>query len=137
LNKQDQASHAAPTNKPEALRQLLRFYKTTTSVNDKNNTTSTPPTAFQLFADQPNPFITSTKIRLVVKENLNDARLLVYDMTGRQIWVQLLGSLVTGSHEIVWDGKNTAGQSVAAGTYLYRLEHRLGKSEAKALTVLR
>ncbi len=137
LNKQDQASQTAPTNKPEALRQLLRFYKATTSVNDENNSTNAPPTAFQLFAGQPNPFTTSTKIRLVVKESLIDARLLIYDMTGRQIWTQTLGSLATGTHEIVWDGRNTAGQAVAAGTYLYRLEHRAGRSATMLVTLIR
>ncbi|MGH7595988.1 MAG: FlgD immunoglobulin-like domain containing protein [bacterium] len=137
LNKQDQASRATPANKPEALRQLLRFYKNTTSVNGASSAASALPKAFQLFANQPNPFTTSTKIRLVMKENLNDARLMVYDMTGRQIWSQTLGSLTAGSHEIVWDGRNTAGQSVVAGTYLYRVEHRAGRSEAKTLTVVR
>jgi hypothetical protein len=56
---------------------------------------------------------------------------------GRQIWSQAHGGWAAGWREIVWGGKNTAGQLVAAGTYFYHVEHRAGSSETKALNVVR
>jgi flagellar hook assembly protein FlgD len=68
---------------------------------------------------------------------LEEVRLVVYDMTGRLLWRTNLGTLPAGEHNMVWDGKNSSGQLVAAGTYFYRLEHRTGRSATKMLTVVR
>lgn len=134
LNQQDQAQQSVPVNKPEALRELMKFYKATTGVEHKPQA---QPATFQLFDGQPNPFSTSTKIRFVTPGPLEEARLVVYDMTGRLLWTTTLGTLSAGEHNMVWDGKNGSGQLVAAGTYFYRLEHRTGRSATKMLTVVR
>ncbi len=38
-------------------------------------------------------------------------------------WVQMLvsGAREAGFHEAAWDGRDASGQSVASGTYVYRL----------------
>ena len=134
LNQQDQANQSAPANKPEALRELMKFYKATTGVQQE---TPSRPAAFQLFDGQPNPFSTATKIRLAASSPLEEARLVIYDMTGRLLWTKMFGTLSPGERNIVWDGKKDNGERVAAGNYFYRLEHRAGRSATKMLTVVR
>ena len=32
------------------------------------------------------------------------------------------GGISTGSHQVLWDGRDDSGQSVSSGVYLYRLQ---------------
>ena len=84
-------------------------------------TTATPST-FALGANYPNPFNPSTTIPFTVPAGTGDVALAIYNVLGqpvRQVWN---GSLAAGEHRLTWDGRDTRGQSVAAGIYLYRLQ---------------
>jgi flagellar hook assembly protein FlgD len=48
----------------------------------------------------------------------------VYDVLGRQVGVVVDGIQPAGVHTVQWNGSNTAGQQVASGVYLYRLDAR-------------
>ena len=62
--------------------------------------------------------------------------LTVHDISGRLVCSLDLGALPAGHHQIRWDGRNSAGQNVASGMYLLRLEGADGASAtAKALLV--
>lgn len=137
LNAKDQAGSGVPTNKPEALRQLLRYYKTLTAVAENESEQRAPVADFQLLGNQPNPISHATRVRVQINKASNASRLVIYDVTGRMIWQRELQNLPAGTHEIAWDTKDSAGQLVANGTYFYRIENGLEKSASRSMTLLR
>lgn len=76
-----------------------------------------------LSAPSPNPFRGSTSFTLYAgSDDLGAARVSIFDVTGRL--VRELGSpVVEVTRVMTWDGRNTAGHRVAAGTYVIRVEH--------------
>ena len=58
----------------------------------------------------------------------------IYDLQGRQLRV-LAGRFTPGTHALTWDGRDAAGQSVAAGIYLYRLHGANQGAEGRILMV--
>ena len=84
--------------------------------------TTTPPSAFTLGANYPNPFNPATTIPLAVPAEAGDVDVTIYNVLGqpvRQVWT---GPLVAGEHRLAWDGRDAQGQPVAAGVYVYRLQ---------------
>jgi uncharacterized repeat protein (TIGR01451 family) len=49
------------------------------------------------------------------------ADLRVFDATGRCVWSAAPRAYAAGAQQIRWDGRDAAGQPVAAGSYFYRL----------------
>jgi flagellar hook assembly protein FlgD len=45
----------------------------------------------------------------------------IYDLSGQLVRVLQQGLRTAGTHKLVWDGNNAAGQSLASGVYLVRL----------------
>jgi len=45
----------------------------------------------------------------------------VHDILGREIKKLVNGELVSGSYEVLWDGKDIGGSMVSPGVYFYRL----------------
>ena len=78
-------------------------------------------TALRLHPNQPNPFNPLTTLRFDVPLG-GRARLDVYDVAGRLIRVLVEGERAAGSHEAVWDGRDSAGRAMASGSYFARLE---------------
>ena len=78
------------------------------------------PNGFALSQNYPNPFNPETSIEFALPE-ANDYVLTVYNVNGHLVR-RFEGSEEAGVVTIVWDGSNAAGQSVASGVYLYRLE---------------
>lgn len=77
-------------------------------------------TDFSLIDNYPNPFNSSTTIRLALSEN-DHVHLSIYDSTGRLVVVLTDAALLSGVHEIHWDGRDYNGQAVGSGTYFIRL----------------
>ena len=80
------------------------------------------PTTFALGANYPNPFNPATTIPFTVPAGADDVNLTIYNVLGqpvRQVWN---GPLAAGEHRLAWDGRDTEGQAVAAGVYVYRLQ---------------
>ena len=70
----------------------------------------------------PNPFNPRTTIEFELSAQ-SAARLRVHDLAGRLIRTLLdRPRMPQGKHRAVWDGRDSAGRSVAAGSYIYRLE---------------
>lgn len=137
LNAKDQAGNTVPTNKPEALRQLMRHYKTLTAVAENETEQRAPVADYQLLGNQPNPLSHTTRLRLQINKSSHASRLVIYDVTGRIIWQRELQTLSAGTHEIMWEGKDSAGRLVANGTYFYRVENGLEKSPSRTMVVVR
>lgn len=69
----------------------------------------------------PNPFNPATAIPFELASSA-EIRLTIYNLLGEQVRSLASGVFSAGSHEIRWNGRDDAGESVAAGTYIYRLE---------------
>ncbi len=75
---------------------------------------------FTLLQNYPNPFNPSTTIEFQVPRSGN-AEIRIFNLAG-----QLVKTLVTtfagsGTHKVVWDGKNNSGHTVATGAYVYQV----------------
>jgi len=54
--------------------------------------------------------------------------LIIYDITGRKVRELVSGDLSSGKHSVLWDGKDSAGETVSSGIYLSTL--RFGSATA-------
>ncbi|MFH2054126.1 MAG: right-handed parallel beta-helix repeat-containing protein [bacterium] len=79
------------------------------------------PRVFSLNANYPNPFNPMTKISFSLPES-QSVRLMVYGVDGRLVKTLLSERRGAGQHEVVWMGRDDAGQQVASGVYFYRLD---------------
>jgi hypothetical protein len=93
------------------------------------------PLALSLEQNQPNPFRPETTIRFALPE-AGDARLAVYDVTGRAVRELANGPRAAGRHTVTWDGQDRDGNRVAAGVYFYRLTAG-GEVLTRKMTVLK
>nr|MDK2850544.1 hypothetical protein [Candidatus Cloacimonadota bacterium] len=79
------------------------------------------PAITRLNGNFPNPFNPVTNIRYSLKE-AGRVKLNIYNLKG-QLVKQLLDTEVSaGDHQVVWDGKDDRGNSVASGIYFYRMQ---------------
>ncbi|MFH1842826.1 MAG: S8 family serine peptidase [bacterium] len=60
------------------------------------------------------------------------ARLGIFDVRGRRVRNLYVGDLAA-SGRLDWDGRDESGQQVAAGTYLFILEHRRGRTSGRVV----
>ena len=93
------------------------------SVTTADDATDAPVvvTRTTLRAPTPSPFNPRTKIAFDLARG-GDVTLEVLDVRGRRVRTLLAGqSLVTGTHERVWNGTDDAGRPLASGVYLVRL----------------
>ena len=79
-----------------------------------------PPSEYRLFANYPNPFNPSTRIRYALKEE-GPVTLQVFNALGQEVTTLVDGVETAGYKTVVWDGRNTAGMPVPSGTYFYRI----------------
>lgn len=80
----------------------------------------TVPTSFALTQNFPNPFNPSTTIQYDLPERAT-VKLSVFDMAGREIALLVNTEQDAGRHEARWNARDSRGNSVASGTYFYRL----------------
>jgi len=66
----------------------------------------------------PNPFRGSSTLTLTIFAPGADARVRVYDVTGRVVATLIDSSLTPGRHELTWNGRSDSGARVASGVYL-------------------
>jgi parallel beta-helix repeat protein len=74
------------------------------------------PTVFRLVQNVPNPFNPVTTVKYEVPFE-SDVTIQVYDVAGREVRTLVDGSVPAGRHQVVWDGRNDAGESVGSGVY--------------------
>jgi subtilisin-like proprotein convertase family protein len=94
-----------------------------------------PANAFGLAQSRPNPFSDATQIRFTL-DRAGDARLEVFDVSGRRVRTLLDKAMPAGGHAVTWDGRDDSAQPVATGVYFYRLTSG-EKSEMKRMSRLR
>ena len=93
------------------------------------------PAQYRLGDSYPNPFNPAVVLPLDLATDAGSVSLTVYDVLGRRVRQVWQGSLGAGQHRFTWDGRDEAGQAVAAGVYIYRVEMD-GRVEAKKTTKL-
>jgi hypothetical protein len=93
-------------------------------------TTAAAPGGHRSVSNAPNPFNPRTEILLSLPQ-ASRVRVSIYDLAGRQVRVLLENELDAGQHRYPWDGRNTAGEAVASGVYVYRVESSNGAVSGK------
>ncbi len=96
------------------------------SVKLYNNGVPVVPETFTLFQNYPNPFNPTTTIRYGLPKDANGVQLVICDILGRQVRVIEQGTRSKGYHEVIWDGRNSNGISVASGVYFCQFRVRDG-----------
>jgi photosystem II stability/assembly factor-like uncharacterized protein len=73
-----------------------------------------------LFQNHPNPFNPTTRIHFSLSTSVH-VTLSVFDISGRRVATLVNRVLPGGENEVLWNGKNDAGDEVATGIYFYEL----------------
>ena len=93
------------------------------------------PKLFTLEQNYPNPFNSTTHFKFTLP-NAEKVKLVIYDVTGREV-IRLLDEVkMTGTYDVRWNGKNSAGQTIASGLYFCRLQTSSG-AITKKMTLLK
>lgn len=90
------------------------------------------PAVTALKGNFPNPFNPTTSIRFSLKESAR-VKLNIYNLKGQLIKSLVNHEMSAGNHQILWDGKDNRGASVASGIYLYRMQTKDYQSTAKMM----
>ena len=75
---------------------------------------------FAVSPAKPNPFNPETTIEYSLTQP-SQIRLAIYNTLGQEVRLLVEDHQAAGVYSAVWDGRDAAGSSVAAGVYLYRL----------------
>jgi len=79
------------------------------------------PTSYILEQNYPNPFNPQTRIQFKLP-NVSYVTIKIYDILGHEVKTVLSEQRGAGTHSVIWDGMNNAGQRVASGIYIYRMQ---------------
>jgi M6 family metalloprotease-like protein len=122
-------------------RMLEFFGPIPTDVYDGTSFAAVPRT-FSLQQNYPNPFNPSTTIGYTISASggfgqaVQNTRLTVLNMLGQRVKVLVDAPQGAGTYEVMWDGTNEVGSSVASGVYFYQLE-RGDKAEARKMVLVK
>lgn len=104
--------------KPNTLYYLIsRSSAGDTAVDEE---TAAFPEKFKLAQNFPNPFNNSTVIRFDLPEE-EDVELEVFDLAGQRVASLVEAKHLPGPYTVVWDGRDSEGDLLASGLYLYQL----------------
>jgi hypothetical protein len=91
------------------------------SVSDLSSVTlAAVPTVYALSQNFPNPFNPTTTIEYSIPEAGN-VELVIYNMAGQKVRTLINESQSASFYKVVWDGRNSMGENVGAGLYIYKL----------------
>lgn len=98
------------------------------------------PDSTALTYGAPNPFAPSRETATIVFSLEREAQvsIAIYDFASRLVRDLISAETFAGGadHRIAWDGRDTDGQSVANGTYFYRIELNTGRQVFGKVVVL-
>jgi hypothetical protein len=75
----------------------------------------------RLYQNHPNPFNPRTAIRFSLAAD-SPVKLVIFDVNGRRVRMLVDRSLKAGTHEVIWDGSDDAGHTVASGLFWSQLQ---------------
>jgi hypothetical protein len=85
-----------------------------------NNDRSQLLETFVLYQNYPNPFNPETEIRFHLPQ-ASRVVLKIYNALGQEVCTLSEGTYEAGYRNVKWDGKDSNGNAVASGIYLYRI----------------
>jgi hypothetical protein len=95
-------------------------YRVRVSDAGASSIASAEPAAFRLRAVTENPFPQGVRLELSLRGE-EFARLVIYDVNGREVKRLIDGAQPAGIRPVDWDGTDAAGQAVSAGVYFAQL----------------
>lgn len=108
------------------------LYKFTNSGVTSINEIQEIPNSLLLEQNYPNPFNLSTSIKYYLPEAAN-VKIRIFNSLGQDI-IKLVDELQNaGTNTVEWNGRNSKGEIVASGTYIYRID---AGNNAKSKTML-
>ena len=93
------------------------------------------PVNSRLNAPYPNPFNPSTNVSFELAVP-GPVRVRIYDSRGQLVRELVNEYMPAGRHEVLWDGKTTAGGGAPSGVFFLRFE-TAGASETRKMTLLK
>ena len=78
------------------------------------------PTTYSLEQNYPNPFNPTTQIAFSIEQS-EHVSVAVFNILGQKVATLLDGQMNSGSHIVMWDGRNQHGDAMPSGVYFYRL----------------
>ena len=91
---------------------LLKYNTAIIGISESGNSV---PMHSYLFQNYPNPFNPNTTIKYYVS-NVSNVRIIIYDITGREVRNYFLGIMQAGYHNFKFSSQN-----MASGVYIYKL----------------
>ncbi|HPL23479.1 MAG TPA: carboxypeptidase regulatory-like domain-containing protein [Candidatus Cloacimonadota bacterium] len=79
-----------------------------------------PVVATELHGNYPNPFNPETTISFSVKDK-GHVKVDIYNVKGQLVKTLVNGNMNAGKHNIVWNGRDNAGNAVSSGVYFYKM----------------
>jgi hypothetical protein len=78
------------------------------------------PTEFGMSQNTPNPFNPTTKVSFALP-TASKVNLMVYNVLGQHVTTLVDAFMPAGYQEVIWDGTDKDGHTVASGVYFYKL----------------
>ncbi|MAT56456.1 MAG: hypothetical protein CMF23_00630 [Ignavibacteriae bacterium] len=95
-----------------------------------NLSNNSPVNEYTLYDAYPNPFNPKTNIKFSIPED-SFTVVKIFDLLGREMKTLLSEELMSGTHQLVWDGTNNFGEQVSTGIYILNLRSNLFSSSIK------
>lgn len=125
------SSDPAITDQVEIDDVVVRSVGAAVSVEDK---LTSLPSKFSLKNNYPNPFNPTTNIKFSLAKN-DYASLKVYSITGELVSTLVNSEVQAGSHSVVFNGRDDAGNELSSGMYIYELKSGLNISAKKMFLI--
>jgi len=95
-----------------------------------------PVTGTRLHPARPNPFTGTSSMQFDLAEP-GTVAIAVFDLVGRRVATLAEGSFGSGPHTVQWNGRDSGGETVAAGIYFVRLIDGAGSAQTDRVIVVR
>jgi hypothetical protein len=119
-----------------------RYVYQLVGVDDPGNVYTTGPIYIpavrpDLSQNHPNPFNPTTEIEYVVPDGAPQrVAVVVYDVSGARVRTLVDRQVPPGRHTVVWEGRDSNGNTVGTGVYFYRMQLK-GFTETKKMLLLK